>query len=204
MPTGERQKLITKLVCKVLNEEAQTGVRFEWFINKHNDAQFGTYFPLIDKIFKELKGNRDINQNKRRVFLRCDAYFGGEYNFIFEFDEFQHFSSARLKTFEFYPKDLRTNFSLSDWKQFCCKYKERADKYRRNKVAIDFNFEGGRTAQRAYFDCFRDLLPKNNGLNPTLRISDFEVLDIDSISSENCKRIEKLLTEKGVSLRPFY
>lgn len=197
MPIGERQKLITKLVSQVLDgEEALIGKSFEWFINKHHQTQFRTYFPVINKIFNELNGNENINQNKRRVFLRCDAYFGGEHNFIFEFDEFQHFSCARLKTLELYPKDLKTNFSLSNWKDFCCEYKERADKYRRSKVAVDFDFVGGRTAQRAYFDCFRDLLPVDNNLNPTLRISEFEVSDIDSINSENCKRIEKLLKEK--------
>jgi hypothetical protein len=133
------------------------------------------------------------NQSKRLTQLDCDAYFGGKLNFIFEFDEFQHFSTARLKTFEFYPSDLLLNFSISEWKAFCNANKIKADKYRHNKTTTDFNFRGGRTAQRAYLDCFRDLLPAMNGLNPTLRINDFEVEDIYLQNSESYKKIERIL-----------
>lgn len=196
MAVGDKQKLITEIVSKVLNEPAQTSKKFDWFINKHNKENFGKHFSTIDKIFKSLKGDLNANQSKRSVFLDCDAYFGGLHNFIFEFDEFQHFSSSRLATIENYPIELKLNFDLSQWKKLCQIHKDKVDNYRRTKTTADFNFVGGRTAQRAYLDCFRDLLPEVQGLNPTLRINEFEVVGISSVDKEACNKIEQLIKTK--------
>lgn len=192
MPVGVKQKLITQLVSQVLGEEFKIQ-KFSWFVNQHDKIQFQDSYPVIEKIFKSLGG---VACNKRSVTLQSDAYFGGKFNFLFEFDEFQHFSSARLKTFGFYPETLKLNYSVSDWRKWCLQYSAKADKYRYAKVTGDFNFEGGRTHQRAYLDCFRDLLPQHNGLNPTLRISEFEVINIDGVSTSSLKSIEKLLNKK--------
>lgn len=196
MAVGDRQKLITEIVSKVLNEQAQTSKKFDWFINKHGKENFGKHFSTIDKIFKLLNGDITANQTKRSVALDCDAYFGGQHNFIFEFDEFQHFSSSRLKTIESYPTGLKVNFDLENWKKLCQTHKDKADNYRKTKTTTDFNFVGGRTAQRAYLDCFRDLLPEIQGLNPTLRINEFEVVGISRIDKEACNKIEQLLKSK--------
>lgn len=196
MPIGDKQKLIAEIVGTVLNEQPQTDKSFHWFINKHIKEHFGEYFGVIEKIFSTLHGNPNKNQNKLTRTLDCDAFFGRHHNFIFEFDEFQHFSSARLKTLELYPSDLKVNFSINDWKNNCRIYNDKADKYRKSKATTDFNFDGGRTAQRAYLDCFRDLLPHQFGLNPTLRINEFEVAGIYSNNKESCIQIEKLLRSK--------
>ena len=196
MAVGDKQKLITEIVSKVLNEQAQTSKKFDWFINKHNKENFGKHFSTIDKIFKSLNGDITANQTKRSVALDCDAYFGGQYNFIFEFDELQHFSSSRLKTIENYPSGLRVNFDLANWKRLCQIHKDKADNYRKTKTTTDFNFVGGRTAQRAYLDCFRDLLPEIQGLNPTLRINEFEVVGITQVDKEACNKIEQLIKTK--------
>lgn len=196
MAVGDKQKLITAIVSKVLNEQAQTSKKFDWFINKHNKENFGKYFSTIDNIFKSLNGDITANQTKRSVSLDCDAYFGGQYNFIFEFDELQHFSSSRLKTIENYPSSLKVNFDLANWKKLCEIHKNKADNYRKTKTTADFNFIGGRTAQRAYLDCFRDLLPEIQGLNPTLRINEFEVVGISRLDKEACNKIEQLLKTK--------
>jgi hypothetical protein len=196
MAVGDKQKLITEIVSKILNEQAQTSKKFDWFINKHVKENFGKHFATIDKIFKSLNGDINANQTKRSVGLECDAYFGGQFNFIFEFDEFQHFSSSRLKTIENYPTGLKLNFDLTNWKKHCQTHKHIADNYRKTKTTTDFNFVGGRTAQRAYLDCFRDLLPEVQGLNPTLRINEFEVVGITRIDKEACNRIEQLLKTK--------
>lgn len=196
MPVGVRQKLITGIVATVLGQKPQLDKSFEWFINKHTSDHFGKWHSTIDTIFHNLKGDLVINQSKRTQCLECDAYFGGQYNLIFEFDEHQHFSSARLKTLELYPPDLQVNFSIDEWKSMCRMYKDKADKYRKSKTTTDFNFYGGRTAQRAYLDCFRDLLPQQHGLKPTLRINEFEVEGIYANNKESCNRIEKLLNSK--------
>lgn len=196
MAIGDKQKLITEIVSKVLNETAETNKKFDWFINKHSKEYFGKNYSIIDKIFNELNGDLIANQSKRTVSLDCDAFFGGQFNFIFEFDEFQHFSSARLKTIENYPIELKVNFDLLDWKRLCKIHKDKADNYRRTKTTIDFNFDGGRTSQRAYLDCFRDLQAEIQGLNPTLRINEFEVNGITKADKDSCNRIEQLLKTK--------
>ncbi len=196
MPVGDKQKLITEIVAKVLNVSAQTNITFPWFINKHSEEYFGHHFQVISKIFDTLKGDIKANQNKKNVSLDCDAYFGGDYNFIFEFDEYQHFSSYRLKTLDCYPNELATAFDIKKYKLLCNVHKVEADKYRKSKTTVDFNFVGGRTAQRAYLDCFRDLLPSVNGLNPTLRIAEFEVSNVAANNESSQKIIAELIKEK--------
>lgn len=196
MPVGDKQKLITEIVSAVLNETAEPNKRLDWFINKHTETHFGKYYKTINQIFSDLNGDISKNQSKRSMPLNCDAYFGGQYNFLFEFDEYQHFNTSRQKTFEHYPKELALNFDLDEWKNLCKTHKERADKYRKSKTTTDFNFSGGRTSQRAYLDCFRDLLPEIQELNPTLRINEFEVSGIVSKNKEAYKKIEKLLKAK--------
>ena len=196
MALAEKQKLIANIVGLVLSEQPQTDISFDWFINKHTEENFKDYFNLINEIFTSLNGDINVNQSKEKKFLKCDAFFAGKYNFFFEFDEFQHFSSSRLKTFELYPTNLEVNFSINEWQHLCQIYKDKADKYRKSKEAKDFKFHGGRTAQRAYLDCFRDFLPKQHGLNPTLRINEFEVSGIENIDEQSCKKIELLLKKK--------
>lgn len=196
MPVGDKQNLITKIVSKVLGESAQTKKKFDWLINKHLSEYFQQYYLNIENIFEVLKGDNFQNQAKQTVKLQCDAYFGGNYNFIFEFDEYQHFSSSRLKTFDYYPKDIKLNFDLDEWKALCVIYADKADKYRAQKKTRDFNFIDGRTSQRAYLDCFRDFLPELHGYNPTLRISAFEVEQITTEDKTAYKIIEKLLDNK--------
>ena len=196
MAVGDKQRLITEIVGSVLGQKPELDKSFEWFINKHIKEHFGVYYPLIDEIFCSLNGDKEANLNKGKKSLECDAYFGGKSNFIFEFDEVQHFSSARLQTLNLYPKDLKVNFKIDDWKNYCQTNKIIADKYRKAKTTKDFSFVGGRTAQRAYLDCFRDLLPQQHGLNPTLRISEFEVEDLFINNKETCIKIENLIKIK--------
>ncbi len=196
MAVGDKQRLITEILGIVLNQVPQTDIKFDWFINKHKKDFFLSQYNIIDNIFTTLNGDFEANQNKKTTNLNCDAYFGGQYNFIFEFDEYQHFSSARLKTLEKYPTDLKLNFSVNQWKEYCANNQAKADKYRKSKTTSDFNFIGGRTAQRAYLDCFRDLLPQFHGLKPTLRFNEFEVLGINSNNLDSCKKIENLVKLK--------
>lgn len=196
MAFGDKQKLITEIVSVVLDEKPETDIKFNWFINKHTVENFKESIGLISKIFNALSGNIEKNRTKRTTLLNCDAYFGGEYNFIFEFDEFQHFSSYRLKTLEFYSENCNLNFCPQTWKKYCINHHLSADGYRKSKTTTDFNFVGGRTAQRAYLDCFRDLLPKHHGLNPTLRISEFEVENIHCNNKSSCLAIEKVINSK--------
>ena len=195
MPVGEQQALITQIVSNVLDAPIGFG-GFYWLINQHRQQDFQQYYSLIDNIFRALGGNP--NSGKGIEGLNCDAYFGDSFNFILEFDEHQHFSTSRLKTLESYPSDLQVGFSVEEYKGYCQQYCFGADKYRYSKKTKDFKFPGGRTAQRAYLDCFRDILPPLHGLKPTVRIAQFEVLDITSNNPKSQDNIRQLLIRKGV------
>jgi hypothetical protein len=38
---------------------------------------------------------------------------------------------------ELYPKEIKTNFSIEEWKGLCKLYKEKADEYRKTKTTTD-------------------------------------------------------------------
>jgi hypothetical protein len=194
MPVRGQQELITEIVAQALNTPAEPNKSFAWFKNTHNLEDFGIYYSLINEIFKMLGGNSNANKQVRT--LNCDAYFGGSYNFIFEFDEHQHFSTARLRALTQYPANLPTAFNIQEYQAYCHKYLDKADKYRHRKTTTDFDFAGGRTAQRAYLDCFRDILPTLHGLQPTVRICEFEVMGVVENNSQSRSFMERLLEKK--------
>lgn len=196
MAVGDRQRLITSIVASVLEEPARTDATFSWFKNKHTPEDFGDRYPLIESIFKALGGNSHQNSTKSARSLDCDAYFGGKWNFMFEFDEFQHFSTSRLKTLELYPANLKLTIEPKQYMMLCKVHRERADKYRESKTTSDFDFSGGRTAQRAYFDCFRDMLPDLHDLNPTLRITEFEVRSVLANTEQSQAVVREIVAEK--------
>ncbi len=192
MAVRDRQIIITELVGKALNENPKS-VSFDWLINRHDQQFFQSSYDVICNIYSAMSGT---SPNKKISKLSPDAYFAGKYNLLFEYDEMQHFTTARLSTFNHYPKGLKLNYSIGDWVKFCKSHSYKADKYRAKKKSADFDFEGGRIYTRAYLDCFRDLLPQHQGLNPTLRISEFEVQDISVINTVSLDKIKRLLETK--------
>jgi hypothetical protein len=159
-------------------EEIPCKQNFPWLKNIHTQDDFGPYYNVIARIFQDLGGNEEFNHAKQSRPLMADAYFGGQWNFLFEFDEFQHFSTARRKTLEHYPSNLKLAFDVDSYKSLCRFHAPKADAYRTNIRPADFDFVGGRTSQRAYLDCFRDFLPLLHGLKPTLRVTEFEVSEV--------------------------
>jgi len=195
MPVGDRQAFMVRLAEKALGEQAQANRTFSWLQNRHTREYFGHYFSVVDEIYSTLGGAR--RSSKRIQKLRCDAYFGGNHNFILEFDEFQHFSSARARTLQMLPGDLHLGYDKAHYLDLCNQHRERADAYRKTKKTADFCFAGGRTAQRAYFDAFRDILPILHGLRPTVRVSEFEVSSISRDTPEARRVLRRLLASKA-------
>lgn len=195
MAVTDRQKFITKLVGIVL-QEPPAKETFDWFINKHTAEYFSNSYKIVHLIFEKLGGDIKENRNKRLQRLQADAFFNGNLNFLFEFDELQHFNSSRLLVLKMLPANIKVNYDLYEWITLCERHRRKADNYYRKKTARDFNFEGGRTAQRAYLDSFRDFLPAKHGLKPTLRINEFEVSDIFTDKKDDLKKLERVLKSK--------
>lgn len=201
MAVGDRQKLMISIMEIILNKKAETNKKFDWLINKHLVENFGEYFDLITRIFVKLNGNNEGMLSKKVRSLSPDCYFGETQNFIFEFDELQHFTEYKKNVLELYPKDIMYGFDVAKYIEYCNIYSIEALKkgpagYRKPK--IEFPYENGRAAQRAFFDAFRDLLPTKYGLKPTLRISEFEVKEVKGLDPNSIKVVENILKLRNV------
>lgn len=201
MAVGDQQRITIGLLEKILQEKACMAVSFPWLVNKHLEEDFGEYYEAIDSIFTELGGDRTGLDNKRKRELKPDCYFGGKYNFIFEYDELQHFTKYKKNALQNYPSDLEYNFDIKRYMHYCNKYNAEAIKkgpsgYRKQKM--EFPFENGRATQRAYLDAFRDLLPTLHGLNPTLRISEFDIGFELGFNQQSREKLVEILDEQKI------
>jgi len=86
-----------------------------------------------------------------------------------EVDEIQHFTTDRLRTLDLYPSEPDVCFDIDTYRSLVRPWSAIGDRYRASKPTVDFPFTGGRRAQRAYFDTFRDLASPSFGLR-VLRI----------------------------------
>jgi hypothetical protein len=100
---------------------------------------------------------------------RLDFVFRAR-NLIVEVDEIQHFTTDRLATLRAYPAISNLAFDVERYCALAERWRDRADRYRAAKPAVDFPFIGGRRAQRAYFDACRDLAAPQAG-TCVLRVS---------------------------------
>ena len=172
---------IIKLVEEVIGIPAERRAQFDWLRNKPRREDFGEYYDALIALYTALEGDWEGTTAKTDGYLTPDAYFPEPYHFIFEFDELQHFTQFRERTFQFYPANIKIAYAPQKYRQFCQQHHTAAlakgpDRFRRHTA--DFPYTNGRAAQRAFFDTFRDWLPPLHGLNPTLRISEFEVAPI--------------------------
>ncbi len=163
---------------------------FEWLTNQITSSEKDLW-----KIFLELNGNPKAMQAKRCIKLTPDGFLP-EYNCIVEFDELQHFTEFLFRTLMHYPSNLGFGFDIDTYRGWCIQHSERALKkgqfgYRKPKP--EFPFPGGRAAQRALFDTCRDLLPPRNGLNPTIRISEFQLPSLLGDQDKATTEIEESL-----------
>lgn len=193
---------IIALVEKVLESKAEKRAQFDWLCNKPTKKHFGEHYDRIIELYNHFNGNWESTTIKADGFLTPDAYFNDPYKFIFEFDELQHFTTYREDTFSFYPEDIIVGYSTDKYIDYCKKYFSKAlakgpDRFRR--TTADFQYINGRAAQRAFFDTFRDWLPTLHGLNPTIRIAEFEVYPIlnGEITGQEAKDyIKRILFER--------
>ena len=172
---------IITLVEEVLGITAERRTHFDWLCNKPRSKDFGEHYDAVMVLYAELKGDWENTTAKADGYLIPDAYFPEPYHFIFEFDELQHFTHYREQTFRFYPANIPLAYESQKYRQFCQQHHVAAlakgpDRFRRRTA--DFPYANGRAAQRAFFDTFRDWLPPLNGLNPTVRLAEFEVSSI--------------------------
>ena len=200
---------IIKLVEEVIGISAERRAQFGWLRNKPRREDFGKHYDAVIALYTALEGDWEGTTAKADGYLIPDAYFPEPYHLIFEFDELQHFTQFRERTFQYYPADIEIAYAPQKYRQFCQEYHAAAlakgpARFRRHTA--DFPYTNGRAAQRAFFDTFRDWLPPLHGLNPTLRLTEFEVSPILSGHLTNTAakdHMQRLLHQRLTKLSTF-
>ena len=123
---------------------------------------------VLDQIFLALGGDPVAQAGKRLLSLPGDFVHEPTGTFI-EIDESQHFTSHRLLSLSFYPREWPLGFDIDAYRQLCREWAPRSDMYRATKPAVAFG-EGGRQRQRAYHDALRDLAAPKMGHPPVIRV----------------------------------
>jgi hypothetical protein len=133
-------------------------------------------YDLLCRVVVKLGGDLELHLGKQLRRLSCDSYFPKPWDFVLEVDEVQHFTAERAKSLEIYPF-AEYGFDVSRYKFLCAKFSSEAGKKYAHKKAVEFPYRGGRIAQRAMLDSFRDLLVKSPGveLGGIIRIDEFMV-----------------------------
>jgi len=119
---------------------------------------------------------------------RVDIFFEHPYSLIVEFDEKQHFSQFRLRTL-LIEKSFGVTVNM-DWQNYLSHCRERyilpgISGFQKIKTADPLfpeiypgQKQNNRPRQRAFRDLMKDLLPLENTMNPTLRISYRETAEV--------------------------
>lgn len=190
------QNRVLELITKILGgSEEQTPA---WLM-RPAAKECGRCWPLINKIYLDLTGLHLPSEMPQRERRKVDCVLkqpNGESRII-EVDESQHFNLYRAKTLRLYPDDVLVTFDRNVWiKRSEAKKRLEGGGFGKPKPPL-FPGEGGRHRQRAFRDALADILPREHGFKPTLRVAYFEVdgwLAADSAS----ETMARLLRNRGL------
>lgn len=153
----------------------QPGVTHRWLtVRGHLDPFVQREAPAealeaLDDVHDVLGGDRRALARRRSGSLRTDLVVCSTGQIV-EVDELEHFTSARMTSLAAYPM-RRFGFSIDLYRDLIETWKARANAVFTQRWSPDFDFVGGRRAQRAYHDALRDwLAPAFTGL-PIVRLA---------------------------------
>ncbi len=136
------------------------------------------YSELVDRNFTLAEKHKELTAKNLRQKQSFDIWIGEPFNFAIEFDEKQHFNQFRKITLDFYDK-LKVKFPLKYYKTLNDEIEIKPGKSGFTKLGstdplfpetLNGEKQDNRIRQRAFRDFLKDLLPVENGFNPTLRI----------------------------------
>lgn len=124
----------------------------------------------LARIYQTLGGDASALAEDRPVRCLTPDLIHPPTGCLVEVDEVQHFTTARLRTFEHYPQGTALGFSLPEYRELIGRWAKAGDAAFRHKPAGNFPVTCGRQAQRAYYDAARDLLAPWFTGRPVIRI----------------------------------
>jgi hypothetical protein len=124
----------------------------------------------LDELHSSLGGNRRALARKQTGLIRPDLVVATTGQLI-EVDEVEHFTNARLATLNGYSSKIPFGFSIDDYKELIDTWKAKANAVFTQRWSPDFDFVGGRRAQRAYYDALKDWLAPTFTGHPVLRLA---------------------------------
>lgn len=130
----------------------------------------GWAIAALDVILEALDGDRATLAAKTRGAMTADFLLLPEGVHV-EYDELQHFTTARATTLQLYPAGAPLGFDRSEYAEIVDNWRAKGDKGFAYKPAAEFDGRAGRQRQRAYFDAFRDLAAPHFGNGPLIRIA---------------------------------
>lgn len=111
----------------------------------------------LDSVHRALGGDRLALARKHTGSFHPDLVVATTGQIV-EVDEIQHFTGARHATLQQYAPGASLGFSISDYRALIESWRARAEAVFTRLWSPDFDFAGGRRAQRAYADALLDLL----------------------------------------------
>jgi hypothetical protein len=143
--------------------------------NGHLDPMVSEQVPsktrdALDQILDALDGDVTALAAKTRGSSRVDFMLEPR-GVVVEYDEVQHFTSARLRTLALYPPEASLGFDRAGYTALVKRWAALGDKGFAHKSAAEFPGPAGRQRQRAYLDALRDLVAPHFGNGPLIRVA---------------------------------
>ena len=160
-----------------LGIELRADVKLPWLTRHGHLAQVvqasapSWALAAMDEILDALNGDPVLLGAKTRGAMTADFVLlpGGVQ--VVEYDEVQHFTTARLATLRRYPVEAPLAFRPDEYATIVDRWKAQGDKGFAHREAAEFPGRGGRQRQRAYFDALRDLIAPHFGNGAVLRVA---------------------------------
>lgn len=168
-----------------------------WWLTRHGhvSAEVGDRLEApvlraLQLIFGQLGGDQQLLRDKTRGSMDADFLLR---DWVVEYDERSHFTSARLATFAYYPDDVALGYDVDEYRRLIGVHRVAAERGFAHKQAAEFPGPAGRMRQRAYFDAFRDLAAPALQGHPVLRVASPE-----EDPQRGLQRFEACLTHSGL------
>lgn len=209
-PIGD---LVIKLIEKKYNKKPSCFYEYkpDWLLSNPSEQLIKNRLELSE-LYGELTENKfslkekftELSSKKLKQKQSYDIWIGEPFNFAIEFDEKQHFNQFRKITLDFYGeidikypigfyKELNKEIEIKPGKSGFTRLKSNDPLF---PELLKGEKQDNRIRQRAFRDFLKDLLPIENGFNPTLRIP-YQVTNksiLDFMESE-LKNVEKYIMD---------